>query len=413
MTGTLLTAIDIGTSKICALVAQTTPSGFEILGLGIVPARGVRRGVVIDLEEATASIQEAVDKAERLAGYEIGTAFVNLSGVHIKSFNSNGVVGISGNRGIDSDDIDRALDAASAIAVPPNREIVHIVPRGFVVDEQAGVRSPMGMHGFRLEVEAHIVTAAKNVVQNITKCVENAGVVVEGFLVNSLASAEICLNATEREMGVVLCDIGSGTTDIAIYIDGNVWYTSVLEVGGQHITNDISHGLHIPADVAEQIKLQFGYARRADINPGETFNLRVIGEPDLVTYKRADLVEIIEARVEEIFLLVLQEIKRSGFDTLLPAGIVITGGTAQLGGIREVASHVMRLPARIAEPRDLLGLTDNLKGPAFSSAVGLLNWAGRETHAEAMRPKRKDSVGGGLRFPKASGFWDFLKRLAP
>jgi cell division protein FtsZ len=294
----LLVGLDVGTTKICALIADVDELGaLRILGVGLEPARGMRKGVVVDVEQASQAIAAAVDKAQRSAGYEIGAAFVSLAGGHIASVNSRGVVGVgSGVHGIEQDDVDRALDAAQAIAIPHGREVIHVIPRAFTVDGQDGIRQPLGMHGFRLEVEAHIITAAAASVQNLTKCVEAAGVQVEGYVLNPLASAEVTLTDTEKEMGVVVCDIGGGTTDLAIYIDGNIWHTGVLSVGGNHITSDIAHGLRLPADVAEKVKIDHGHASAEEVASTEGFTVKPFGEDKPVSVSRGDLATIIEAR---------------------------------------------------------------------------------------------------------------------
>ncbi|HRE27675.1 MAG TPA: cell division protein FtsA [Anaerolineales bacterium] len=411
----LLIGIDVGTTKVCALVAdmEETPSGgaaLRILGVGLAPSQGMRKGVVVDVDQASRSIAEAVDKAQRAAGYEIGAAFVSLAGAHVSSVNSRGVVGISGGYGIDQDDIDRALDNAQAIAIPHGREVLHIIPRGFIVDGQEGIRQPLGMHGFRLEVEAHIITAATASVQNLTKCVEAAGVQVEAYVLNPLASAEVVLTDTEKEMGVVVVDIGGGTSDMAIYIDGNVWHTTVLAVGGAHLTSDIAHGLRLPADIAEQVKIQHGHAYAADVPLSDSFTVQPFGEDQPSTVSRFDLASIIEARVEEIFGLILQEIKRTGYDGLLPAGVVLTGGTSQLPGIRKVAGNVLNLPCRVAAPQGLQGLVDKLSGPAYSTSVGLLHWANRESQVAARSTGNKKKRGRTINIEKGL---DFFKRLLP
>jgi cell division protein FtsA len=410
----LLVGLDVGTTKICALVGETDElGGLRILGVGLEPARGMRKGVVVNVEEATHTIAQAVEKAQRSAGYEIGAAFVSLAGGHIASINSRGVAGIGGgSHGIDQDDIDRALDAAQAIAIPHGREVLHVIPRAFTVDGQDGIRHPLGMHGFRLEVEAHIITASTASVQNLTKCVEAAGVQVEAYVLNPLASAEVVLTDTEKEMGVVVCDIGGGTTDLAIYIDGNVWHTMVLSVGGNHLTSDIAHGLRLPADTAERIKIEHGHACSAEVASTEHFTVQPFGEERPVQIARMDLATIIEARVEEMFSLVLQEVKRTGYDGLLPAGVVLTGGTSLLPGIRRVASEVLNLPCRTAGPKNLQGLVDRLNGPAFSTSVGLLTWAQHESLA-APRYDKKKRPGSKIRQVDLNRGMDFLKRLLP
>ena len=409
----LLVGIDVGTTKVCALIADAEDAergAMRILGVGLEPSQGMRKGVVVDVEQASRSIAAAVDKAQRTAGYEIGAAFVSLAGAHVASVNSRGVVGISGGQGIEQDDVDRALDAAQAIAIPHGREVLHVIPRGFIVDGQEGIRQPLGMHGFRLEVEAHIITASTASVQNLTKCVEAAGVAVEAYVLNPLASAEVVLTDTEKEMGVVVCDIGGGTTDLAIYIDGNVWHTSVLAVGGNHLTSDIAHGLRLPADVAEQVKIKHGSAVTQDVPMTEAFTIQPFGEDTPMQVTRFDLATVIEARIEEIFSLILQEIKRTGYDGLLPAGVVLTGGTSQLPGIRKVASNVLNLPCRVAGPQNLYGMVDKLVGPAYSTSVGLLNWAQRESLAPMPRRKKK---GAGSRTIDLNKGLDFFKRLLP
>jgi len=411
----LLVGIDVGTTKICALVGETDEIGrLRILGVGVEPARGMRKGVVVNVEEASTAIANAVEKAQRSAGYEIGAAFVSLAGSHIASINSRGVAGIGGSsHGIDNEDIDRALDAAQAIAIPHGREVLHVIPRGFTVDGQDGIRQPLGMHGFRLEVEAHIITAATASMQNLTKCVESAGVAVEAYVLNPLASAEVVLTDTEKEMGVIVCDIGGGTTDLAIYLDGNVWHTMVISVGGSHLTSDIAHGLRLPADMAERLKIEHGHARSADVPSTESVTVQPFGEDRPVQISRLDLATIIEARVEEMFSLVLQEIKRTGYDGLLPAGMVLTGGCSLLPGIKRVATDVLNLPCRTAGPANLQGLVDKLTGPAYSTSVGLLHWAQHESLVVQRAPNGKKRSGGRSGSRDLSRSFDLFKRLLP
>jgi cell division protein FtsA len=371
----IIVGIDIGTSKICTLVARVEDgSNLRILGVGIEPSQGLRKGTVVDLNAASLAVSRSVEKAERTSGFEINAALVSLAGSHVSSLNSRGVVGITGGI-VDLEDIDRALDAAQAVAIPHNRDIVHVIQRSFIIDGQDGIRTPVGMHGYRLEVEAHIITASSSTIENLRQCVGNSGIEVSQFVLNPLASGEVVLSETERQMGVAVVDIGGGTTDMAIYIDGDVWHTMVLAVGGNHVTSDIAHGLRLPISQAEEIKLKFGHAQRSSINPEEQFSIRSFGGDSPTRINRVDLSEIIEARMEEIFYLVLQEIRRSGYDGLLPAGVVLTGGSSLLAGARQLASQVMGLPARIGQPQNLVGLTDQLHSPAFSTSVGLLEWA--------------------------------------
>lgn len=375
MDAPVVVGIDIGTTKICTLVARVEGErSLRILGVGIEPSQGIRKGTIVDLTAASQSIARSVDKAQRSSGMEITSALVSLAGSHVSSVNSRSVVGISG-RIIDQYDIDRALESAQAVAIPHNREIIHVIQRGFVVDEQDGIRFPIGMHGYRLGVEVHIITAADAMVKNLRQCVEAAGVQVSQFVLNPLASAEVVLTDTERQMGVVVCDIGGGTTDLAIFIDGDVWHTNVLTVGGNHVTSDIAHGLRLPVSQAEEVNRKHGYCLESEVAEDDLFSTLVFGEETPQKIRRRDLAHIIEARVEEIFLLVLEEIKRSGYDGLLPAGVVLTGGVSNLAGIRILASRTLGLPVRIAKPENLVGLVDQLHSPAYSTSIGLLHWA--------------------------------------
>jgi cell division protein FtsA len=406
----IVVGIDIGTTKTCTLVARVEGERtLRILGVGIEPSQGIRKGSVIDLAAASQSVSRSIEKAERTSGLEITSALVSLAGSHVSSVNSRGVVGISG-RVIDQTDVTRALEAAQAVAIPHNREIIHVIQRGFIIDGQDGIRMPVGMHGYRLEVEAHIITAAAATVENLRQCVAASGVEVSQFVLNPLASAEVVLNDTERQMGAVVCDIGGGTTDLAIYIDGDVWHTMVMAVGGNHITSDIAHGLRLPVSQAEDIKKLHGHALEAEIGPEETFTVRAFGEEKPAQVNRKELANIIEARVEEIFTLVLQEIKRSGYDGLLPAGMVLTGGTSQLPGIRALANKVLGVPVRIAKPENLLGLTDQLNSPAYSTSVGLLYWALLMNELNTQAPRGFNPKGVNVNW---ESFRNFLKRLLP
>jgi cell division protein FtsA len=278
MDAPIVVGIDIGTTKVCTLVAREEALGkTRILGVGIEPSQGIKKGVVVDLGAAAQAVARSVEKAERTSGLEITSALVSLAGSHVSSVNSRGVVGITGQT-IDEDDVARAVDSARAVAIPHNREIIHVIQRGFTIDGQDGIRMPVGMHGYRLEVETHIITAAASTVENLRQCVAASGVEVSQFVLNPLASAEVVLTETERQMGVVVCDMGGGTTDIAICIDGDIWHTAVLSVGGNHITSDIAHGLRLPVSQAEEIKIQHGHAVRTEIGPDEFFNIKSFGE---------------------------------------------------------------------------------------------------------------------------------------
>jgi cell division protein FtsA len=330
--------------------------------------------VIVDLEAASRAITTSVRQAEQTCGLEISTALVSLAGAHVSSVNSRGAAGVPTGV-VDPVDVARALEQAGSVAIPHDREIVHVVQRQFTLDGQEGIRTPVGMHGYKLEAEAHIITAAAATVDNLRKCVGAAGVQVQQFVLNPLASAEVVLSDQDREMGVAVCDVGGGTADLAIYVDGDVWHTMVLAVGGNHITQDIAHGLRLPLQQAEEIKKQYGHAVRGEVGPEEFFEIRPFGEDKPVQINRQDLAHIVEARVAETCSLILQEIKRSGYDGLLPAGMVLTGGSSALPGIRRVATEVLGMPVRTAKPEHLLGMTDRLGSPAFSTSVGLLRWA--------------------------------------
>ena len=389
-----IVGIDVGTTKICTLVGEVYEDGqLRIIGVGVAPSQGLRKGVVVNVHEATEAIQASVRKAERISGYEVSSAYVAVGGGHISAINSRGVVGISrGERGISEADIERALDAARAIAIPHNREIIHTIPRGYIVDGQEGVKDPIGMQGMRLEVEAHIVTGASTSVSNLVKCVREAGVEIDDLILQPLASGEAVLKDTEREMGVVLADIGGGTTDIAIFIEGSIWHTIVLGTGGEHLTRDVAVGLRTPFNTAEELKIKYGHAVPASLATDELIEVTSFGNGARQQVSRLRLAEVIEARAEEILTLILREIKRSGYDGLLAAGIVLCGGSAELAGFRDLAQRVLQLPVRVGTPHDLQGLTDVLESPAYATAVGLLLWGMRQKSEPEPRPKRPPSI---------------------
>ncbi len=408
----IVVGIDIGTTKVCTLVARLEgETDMRILGVGIEPSQGIKGGSVVDIAAASTSIARSIEKAERTSGLEITSALVSLAGSHVSAVNSRGVAGISGGV-INQDDVWRALDAAQAVAIPHNREIIHVIQRGFTVDGQEGIQTPIGFSGYRLEVEAHIITAASATVENLRQCVQASGVKVSQFVLNPLASAEVVLSKSEREMGVCVCDIGGGTSDLAIYVNGDVWHTMVLPIGGAHITQDVAVGLRVNPEQAEMIKKQYGHAIKNEVEEDEFFTLRAFGEEQPIQVSRRDLAHIIEARVEEIFSLLLQELRRSGYDALLPAGMVLTGGTSLLAGIRPLASRVLGLPVRIARPENLVGLVDQLQSPSYATSVGLLKWA--ELMNETMSPTARQKPKGR---PRQSVNWkevkSWLNRLLP
>lgn len=409
----IVVGIDVGTTKICTLVARVEDEDvLRILGVGIEKSNGIRKGIIVDLDVASHAITRSVERAEQSSGIEIASALVSMAGAHVSSINSRGVVAISGEV-VDEYDITRALESARAVAIPHNREVIHIVQRGFSIDGQDGIRTPIGMHGYRLEVETHIITAAAATVENLRQCVGAAGVEVQQFVLNPLASGEVVLTDNERQMGAAVCDIGGGTTDMAIYVDGKVWHTMVLAVGGNHVTADIAHGLRLPVAQAEEIKLQQGYALRAEVGAEDYFAVRPFGEDKSVQINRQELAHIIEARVEEIFELALQEIKRSGYDGLLPAGMILTGGTSDLEGIRKLASKVLGFPVRTAQPENLVGMIDQLHSPAYSTSVGLLRWAMKIQENEITHNQGRKSRAKGVPLMNLDAAKNWLKRLLP
>jgi len=419
----IVVALDVGSSKIVTLVARVeNGTTMRILGVGIEPSHGIRNGNVIDINQASNAIARSIEKAERASGYEINSAIVSLAGSQVSSTNSKGIVGISG-RVIDKEDVYRALDSAQAIAIPHNREIVHVIQRGFIIDGQEGIRQPVGMHGFRLEVETHIITASSSTIRNLRACVSQAGIEVSDFVLSPLAAGEAVLSETERDLGVAIVDLGGGTTDIAIYVNGDTWYTNVLQFGGNHVSSDIAQGLRLPLDVAEEVKLQHGYAVLDDIGEDESFNIVTFGSDQSTKIERRELVNIIEARVEEIIMMVEQEIKRSGYDVMLPAGIVLTGGGAEMPGIRKLVGRVTNLPVRIGKPENIVGLTDQISNPACATSVGLLQWALLMTETTQIHssnsgqvpPHRGDSGSETKpsKKPEAVGFRAWLRNLLP
>ena len=394
MGGTVV-GIDVGTTKICTLVGEVDDRDrLRIVGAGVVPSRGLRRGVIVSVDEATAVIRASIEKAERMSGYKIESAYVGVAGSHIQSLNTRGVVAIGrGDRPITQDDVDRAMEAARAVAVPHNREIIHAIPRAFWLDDQEGVPNPIGLMGFRLEVEAHIVTGATTSLRNLSTCIDKAGVGITDLVLQPLASAEAVLRADEREMGVVLVDAGGGTVDVAIFIEGSIWHSLVLPVGGNHITNDIAIGLRIPFELAEELKRQHGHALPESLDPEEVVEVRTFGQGTERLVSRYELATIIEARAEEMLEMILREIKRSGYDGLLPAGVVLTGGTAALPGLVELGQRVLNLPVRVGVPSDIEGLVEVINGPAYATGVGMLLW-GLRSDSHPGRGGGRDSHGG-------------------
>ncbi len=382
-----LVGLDVGTSKVAALVGEVVDDqNLDVVGLGVAESKGIRRGVVVNLEAAVDSIKKAIEEAELMAGVEIDTVYLGLSGPHVKGFNSRGVVAVAGkNREISREDVRRAIDAAKAVALPSGREILHVLPQDFVVDEQDGIGDPVGMTGARLEVNVHIVTASASSMQNIVACVNRAGVSVADTVLEHLAASEAVLTQDEKELGVTLVDIGGGTTDLAIFERGSLWHTGVIAIGGDHFTNDIAVGLRTPVPEAEKIKRKSGCAMSAMVDDEETIEVASVGGRRPRVIARRILAEILQPRAEEVFNLVWDEIRRAGYEKSLNSGIVLTGGAALLDGVAEVAEQIFDLPIRRGCPVALGGLTDHISSPVFATAAGLLRYAQRTQGNEAAR----------------------------
>lgn len=390
----IIVGIDVGTTKVCTIVAQVRDHGRDvhILGVGVTPSKGLDRGVVVNIDDAVSAIVTSIEKAERLSGYRIGTAFVGIAGRHIASLNSRGVVAIGRpDYEITREDVVRAVEAARAVAIPTQREVVHVIPRAYTVDGNEGIRDPIGMSGFRLEVETHIVTGEVMAIQNLIKSVQRSGMEIDDLVLQPLASGEAVLTPEDKDRGVVLVDIGGGTTDIAIFVQGGIWHTSVIPVGGNHFTNDIVYVLHTPFNTAEYLKLKYGNAIAgqsweesqnpddAEAPPDEADMIEVdtlvAGEQQRVSQHLLN--QIIQARAMELVELIYNEIQRSGYDGLLQAGIVMTGGSAQIARLDELARDMLGIPVRIGVPTGLSGLAESIDTPPYATAVGLVRWGAR------------------------------------
>ncbi len=403
-----LVGIDVGTSKICTLVGQVDNQGvLRVIGVGVVPSRGFYKGGIVDLDAATRAIGQSVQKAEQVSGYTITEAYVGLGGSHIASQNSRGVAAIGrGDRPVDRDDVERTMENAQAVALPHNRRVVHALPREYVLDGQSGIKNPLGLMGYRLEVEVHMITGAMNAIQNLVHCVENNQISVIELVVQPLASSEAVLSEEERTMGVALVDVGGGTIDMAVHIESSVWETLVRPIGGNHITNDIAKGLRTPFNTAEDCKIRYGHAIPSLVSESEIIEITGFGDHSTSTISRREMCDIIAMRTEEMIEMIAQEIRRSGFDGLLPAGVVITGGTANLRGLRDLAEQQLELPVRIGMPRKLYGLVEAINSPVYATGVGLLLWGMQQEHAGS-------DIGMGTNETGVERILSWLKNLLP
>lgn len=401
-----IAGLDIGTTKTCCVLteADLDTGSVDIIGVGLTPSSGLRRGVVVDLDETTEGIREAVDRAQRMVGnVVIRSVVVGVTGEHISSLNSRGVVAITGpSREIQASDVERVVDASKVIVLPPEREIIHAIPRGFTVDGQDGIKNPVGMAGGRLEVETHIVTGSSTFLENVVRCVQRANLSVELTVVEPIAASESAVMPEEKERGVALVDIGGGTTDVAVFTNGEIYYTAVLPVGGNHVTNDIAIGLNTSQEEAEAGKIKYGCAMVDMVSEDETFKITSLGADKLREWDRKTLAEIIESRMDEILGMVRAELMKSGYPGLLSAGAVLTGGGARMSGVLDLAEKILGMPVRLGLPRNVGRLGDEVRSPIYTTAVGLALYAARY-HVEAHEQERNSGL--------KQGILDLLRRI--
>jgi len=390
---TVLVALDIGTTKVCALIGELDRGSANVIGIGSTPSDGLRKGVVIDIDRTVQAVAAAVEAAERMSGYKVRSGLVGISGNHISSQNSRGMVAISGRRDVGREDTLRAIDAARAVSIPNTREILHVIPRGYVVDGQAGVRDPIGMTAVRLEVETHIVTASSTSVQNLSKCVQKAGVEIDELVLTPLATGDAVLSDEDRELGVALVDVGGDTTDVAIFQDGSISHAATIPIGGRSVTSDLGIVLRVAPDSAEAIKLRYATGLPLEVDPDEIVQITSIGEDVPHGVTRRHIAEIVQSRIRELFDLIAAEIDAAGATNRLQAGLVLTGGGSLLQGLGRAARDQVGMAARVTGPRGLGGLTDQISTPPFAAASGLLLWGARHWGEEQEEAGSRVGVG--------------------
>ncbi len=396
----LIVGLDIGTSKVVAIVGEVTPDGgIEIIGIGSNPSRGLKKGVVVNIESTVHSIQRAVEEAELMAGCQIHSVFAGIAGSHIRSLNSHGIVAIR-DKEVSPSDMERVIDAARAVAIPADQRILHILPQEFVIDGQEGIRDPVGMSGVRLEAKVHMVTGAVSAAQNIIKCVRRCGLEVDDVILEQLASAQSVLTEDEKELGVCLVDIGGGTTDIAVFTEGSIRHTAVIPIAGDQVTNDIAVALRTPTQHAEDIKIKYACALTQLAGADETIEVPSVGERPARRLARQTLAEVVEPRYEELFTLIQAELRRSGFEELIAAGYVLTGGSSRMEGAVELAEEVFHMPVRLGTPQYVAGLADVVRNPIYATGVGLLLFGQQNRGTRLTGPV----MGRGLK-----GVWERMK----
>jgi cell division protein FtsA len=396
----LIVGLDIGTSKVVAIVGEVATDGqVEIVGLGSHPSRGLKKGVVVNIESTVQSIQRAVEEAELMAGCQINSVYAGIAGSHIKSINSHGIVAIK-DREVSEQDLDRVIDAARAVAIPADQRVLHILPQEFVVDDQEGIREPIGMSGVRLEAKVHLVTGAVGAAQNIIKCVRRCGLDVDDIILEQLASSYSVLTDDEKELGVCLVDIGGGTTDIAVFTDGAIRHTAVIPIAGDQVTNDIAVALRTPTQYADEIKIKYACALRQLANPEESIEVPSVGDRPPRKLSRQTLAEVVEPRYDELLSLVQAELRKSGFEDIIAAGIVLTGGSSKMEGVVDLAEEIFHMPVRLGTPQFVSGLSDVVNNPIFATGVGLLLFGEQHQHSGT----RYFSAEGGVK-----GVWERMK----
>ena len=396
----LIVGLDIGTSKVVAIVAEVSgDGGMEIIGLGSHPSRGLKKGVVVNIESTVQSIQRAIEEAELMAGCQIHSVYAGIAGSHIRSLNSHGIVAIRDSE-VNQSDVERVIDAARAVAIPADQKILHILPQEFVIDKQEGIREPVGMSGVRLEAKVHMVTGAVSAAQNIIKCVRRCGLEVDDIILEQLASSYSVLTEDEKELGVCLVDIGGGTTDIAVFTDGAISHTAVIPIAGDQVTNDIAVALRTPTQYAEEIKIKYACALTQLASPEETIEVPSVGERPPRRLARQTLAEVVEPRYEELLTLIQAELRRSGFEDLIAAGIVLTGGSSKMEGVVELAEEIFHMPVRLGSPQYVTGLVDVVRNPIYATGVGLLLFGNQHRGDRGS----DSSVGG-----NAKGVWERMR----
>ncbi|PIE38265.1 MAG: cell division protein FtsA [Gammaproteobacteria bacterium] len=399
----MIVGLDIGTSKVVAIVGEVDVDGsIEIVGIGSHASKGMKKGVVVNIESTVQSIQRAIEEAELMAGCQIHSVYAGIAGSHIRSMNSHGIVAIR-DREVQRADLERVIDAAQAVAIPADQKILHIVPQEYVIDDQEGIKEPLGMSGVRLEAKVHLVTCAVNAYQNIEKCIRRCGLDVEEIILEQLASSVSVLTDDEKELGVCLVDIGGGTSDIAIFTEGSIRHTGVIPIAGDQVTNDIAMALRTPTQHAEEIKIKYACALTQMAGAGESIKVPSVGERPPRDLSRQSLAEVVEPRYDELFTLVQAELRRSGYEDLVPAGIVLSGGTAKMEGVTELAEEIFHMPVRIGYPQAVQGLNDIVRNPIYSTGVGLLQYG-------VQRQQEMGQVSGGVE-NDAPSLWERIKQL--